>query len=163
MAEPDYIQPDLLFLLEKALEDAEEQSAVALSPSDLQTALAILELAETVEDLKLLEALTEPQKRQVWAATSEAVRQRVKNLQVCDGDTAIPQNSSQSPPASLFHPGDRIVLKATPRLTVAELLAIFEVVQVEGTLVQVKTKNLGIRRYPLDWCLLYKNTLLHSV
>jgi hypothetical protein len=165
MAERDYIQPDLFSLAEAAAEDIAEQGAIALSPSDLQTALDILALAETVADLKLLEALTESQKRQVWAAVPETVRQKLKHLQESDQDTAIAQSPSapssppspSPPPSSLFHPGDRIVLKAKPRLTVAELLAIFEVIQVEGTLVQVKTKELGIRRYPLDWCLLYKS------
>jgi hypothetical protein len=163
MAESGYIQPELFSPANDAPENVGAQQTIALQPSDLQTALDILELAETVEDLKLLETLTEPQKRQVWAATTEMVRQKIKHIREAGNrdatisqpscPTSLPHPASEPP----FHNGDHIVLKAKPSVTTAELLAIFEVMQVEGTLVQVKAKEVGMRRYPLDWCLLYRS------
>jgi hypothetical protein len=51
--------------------------------------------------------------------------------------------------------GEWVVLKAKPPLTAPELIAIFEVLEIEDALVQVQADGLGKRRYPVDWVLPY--------
>lgn len=58
----------------------EAAAEVLLDSSSLQTVLAMLEVIDSLEELGLLETLTPAQKRQVWEATSEPIRCRLKQL-----------------------------------------------------------------------------------
>jgi hypothetical protein len=51
--------------------------------------------------------------------------------------------------------GDRVVLRAEPRLTTEELIAVWEVVSIQGEQARIEAKGLGIRQYPLRWMVLY--------
>jgi hypothetical protein len=54
-----------------------------------------------------------------------------------------------------FELGDRVVLRAEPRLSAAELIAVWEVVAVQGEQARIEAKGLGSRQYPLTWMVAY--------
>lgn len=54
-----------------------------------------------------------------------------------------------------FQVGDCVVLTAEPRLTAAELVAVWEIVAIQGEQAQIKAKGLGSRQYPLSWMVSY--------
>lgn len=68
----DYIQANVALDVAPAM--------ALLDASSLNTVLAMLEVIDSVEDLALLETLTPEQKRQVWDATPEPTRERLKQL-----------------------------------------------------------------------------------
>lgn len=51
--------------------------------------------------------------------------------------------------------GDWVVLQAQPKLSRAELIAIWEVKEIQGKFAQVWTKTLGFRNYPIAWMVIY--------
>ena len=51
--------------------------------------------------------------------------------------------------------GDRVVLLPKPQLTSAELIAIWEVVEIQEDTAQIEAKRLGTRHYPLSWMVVY--------
>jgi hypothetical protein len=51
--------------------------------------------------------------------------------------------------------GDRVVLLSKSQLTVAEMTAIWQVVDVQAGHARIETKTLGSRRYPLTWMIIY--------
>ncbi|HEY9620041.1 MAG TPA: hypothetical protein V6C78_06715 [Crinalium sp.] len=63
--------------------------------------------------------------------------------------------SERSPNLATLMVGDRVVLKAKPGLSKAELMAIFDVVEIHSDLVHCRTSEIGGRRYPLDWLIIY--------
>jgi hypothetical protein len=167
--EPQYFQPDLFSLA------ASNEAVELLDQASLQTVLDMLAVAEMVDELEILEVLTPAGQQQVWDALPKATRLRLKQLQA--GVTLAPscqlpahptiadEANNQSPTVSeplmtaIDEPelqvGDRVVLNAKPHLTVTELLAIFEVVRIQDNLVQVKAARMGLRRYPMNWLVLY--------
>jgi hypothetical protein len=51
--------------------------------------------------------------------------------------------------------GDWVVLNAEPRLTTAELVAVWKVVAIQGEQALIAAKGLGSRQYPLSWMVSY--------
>ncbi|NJR37903.1 MAG: hypothetical protein HC781_02475 [Leptolyngbyaceae cyanobacterium CSU_1_4] len=51
--------------------------------------------------------------------------------------------------------GDSVVLKAEPRLTAAELVAVWRIVAIQGEQARVEAKGLGNRQYPMSWMVSY--------
>lgn len=205
--------------------DAVSVSDGLLDASSLNTVLAMLEVIDSVEELALLETLTFAQKRQVWDATPEATRMRLKQLRATAGqnttsdrevhpDVALSAsgqifstgtfNSSLNGAAStplidpadlpdlvqddwlnqtedtttidlealeeidlaLHEPlnlaarsnikvGDWVVLQAKPQLSRAELIAIWDVLEVRGDAARISAKALGVRNYPTAWMVVY--------
>jgi hydrogenase maturation factor len=176
-----------------------------LDHSSLQTVLSMLELIDSAEDLALLETLTPGQKRQVWDATPDATRSRLKQLRspklspslkhshstdLIDASDLIshlnledrlpeeqatqaeetaaidleaqrqevdlmlqePLNLSAQPTVCL---GDWVVLHAKPKLTKAEMQAIWEVIELQGNYARIVTQSLGSRIYPTAAMSLY--------
>ncbi len=137
--------------------------------------LDMLAAMKTAEELDILESLTEAQKRQIWAATPRDIKAKLWNLRQAAIAEASPPTIElaskplESSPSVSYLPdpintvgsqtpigvGDRVVLKAKPDLTVAELKAIFEVVAIEAEQVRVKTVGVEPKAYPLDWLVLY--------
>ncbi len=173
-----------------------------LDASSLNTVLAMLEVIDSAEELALLETLTLEQKRQVWDATPEPVRERLKQLrsksepqaeasepefaaqslhdateagsdeaerveleetsielelsESLDAESLVapPVESQVEPPVKLAT-GDWVVLQAKPQLAAAELMAIWEVLEVQGQSVRIIATKLGIRTYPIAWMMPY--------
>lgn len=191
-----------------------------LDESSLNTVLTMLEVIDSVEDLALLETLTPAQKRQVWDATPEDTRIRLKQLrsaaeQLSVSVTSVPQNNNSKDSArklaitplldpseldqddwldpgedlavididlepftepltesdlTLHHPlnlsvqatftvGDWVVLQARPQLSRAELMAIWEVIEVRGNYARISAKGLATRNYPTAWMVIYPQPL----
>ena len=178
-----------------------------LDELSLQTVLDMLAVMLAAEELAQLERLTPEQKRQVWFATPEDVKLRLKRLKAsAQGESpAVEQptdarvgtaeaNESEEPeepeesldemgaiddtdsesinfinlplfqnsyglnassvdPA--FQVGDWVVLTAEPRLTAAELVAVWEIVAIEGAQARIEAKGLGSRQYPMSWMVSY--------
>ncbi|MBD3880347.1 hypothetical protein IFO70_01110 [Phormidium tenue FACHB-886] len=51
--------------------------------------------------------------------------------------------------------GDRVILLPKPQLNSADLIAIWDVIDIQGEHAQIKDKRLGTRRYPLNWLMRY--------
>lgn len=191
-----------------------------LDEMSLQTVLDMLAVMVTAEELTQLESLTPAQKRQVWFATPEDVKVRLKQLKASaqvesrvmerstenkekieelneseksekSEEPGEPEESEESdasldelgeaidytdsesvnfislplfqssyglnlPPVEpTFQVGDWVVLTAEPRLTAAELVAVWEIVAVQGEQAQIKAKGLGSRQYPMSWMVSY--------
>lgn len=137
------------------------ETAEPLDASSLATILDMLAVIASIEELMLLESLTEVQKRQVWSATPEAVRHRLK--QIRETNTAVPSasptwenlNPSSSRNQSNLRKGNQVVLVAHPKLTSAELIAIWNVIEVHADYVRIHAENLGFRNYPVKWMMIY--------
>ncbi|WP_143467776.1 hypothetical protein [Leptolyngbya ohadii] len=74
--------------------------------------------------------------------------------------TALPSQTELSPldrAAPLVAPqvGDRVILKAQPRLSSAELKAVWRLQQIAGNNGEVYDAKLGVRIYPLSWMAVY--------
>lgn len=167
MSESDYFQP-VLFSFEPT-----PASIAPLDRSSLETVLTMLALAETAEELDILEMLTDTQQVQVLDALADDMKRKLCQLHPVLSERfplLISENSFHqaskviseaiSPDESpLVEPplaiGDRVVLKAKPHLTTAELLAIFEVVAVQEEWVKVRADRLGTRRYLAEWVVFY--------
>jgi hypothetical protein len=175
-----------------------------LDASSLNTVLVMLEVIDSAEELALLETLTPEQKRQVWNATPEPTRNRLKQLRTkpesefepklepepelefvtpplnpasedtSDSSTAheatqeaelmgaeeaaIDFDLSESLdflPQTQLATGDWVVLQAKPQLNAAELMAIWEVLEVRGKSARIIAGKLGIRTYPTAWMVPY--------
>jgi len=178
-----------------------------LDELSLQTVLDMLAVMVTAEELTQLENLTPEQKRQVWFATPEDVKLRLKRLRASaqaeysaveqstdamvgtaevhepeeleepeespdelgaieytDSESInfinLPlfQNSYGLASASVkqaFQVGDWVVLTAEPRLTTAELVAVWEIVAIEEEQARIESKGLGSRQYPMSWMVSY--------
>lgn len=72
--------PESDFRPEDSSESGQDVAAERLNASELQTVLDMLAVMETAEELTQLQALTELQKRQVWEATPEALKQKLWQL-----------------------------------------------------------------------------------
>ncbi|MBW4466561.1 MAG: hypothetical protein KME07_14145 [Pegethrix bostrychoides GSE-TBD4-15B] len=166
-----------------------------LDDFSLNTVLAMLVVIDSTEDLALLETLTPEQKRQVWDATPETTRARLKQLRAspklsaslkrshstdlinaaeltaedrlpedqsaqAEETAAIdleaqrqevdlmlqePLNLSAEPTLSI---GDWVVLHAKPKLSRAEMQAIWDVIELQGNYARIAAKSLGNRLYP---------------
>ena len=178
-----------------------------LDELSLQTVLDMLAVMLAAEELTQLESLTPEQKRQVWFATPEDVKLRLKRLkasaqaespaaeQLTDArvgtEEANESEEPEEPEESLdemgaiddtdsesinfinlplfqnsyglnassvdpaFQVGDWVVLTAEPRLTAAELVAVWEIVAIEGEQARIEAKGLGSRQYPMSWMVSY--------
>lgn len=178
-----------------------------LDELSLQTVLDMLAVMLAAEELTQLESLTPEQKRQVWFATPEDVKLRLKRLKASAQaeSPAVEQSTDarvgtaevnepeelEEPEESLdemgaiddtdsesinfinlplfqnsyglnassvdlaFQVGDWVVLTAEPRLTAAELVAVWEIVAIEGAQARIEAKGLGSRQYPMSWMVSY--------
>lgn len=89
MSELDYVQSNFLL-------NAAPASEELLDASSLNTVLSMLEVIDSVEELALLETLTLAQKRQVWDATPNATRSRLKQLKTAESDQHLDQYPDQN-------------------------------------------------------------------
>lgn len=178
-----------------------------LDELSLQTVLDMLAVMVTAEELTQLESLTPEQKRQVWIATPEEVKLRLKQIKAStqaeshaiersteEKEELVELNKSEEseePEDSLdemgeaidyttaesvnfinlplfqnsyglkplaeptVQVGDWVVLKAEPRLTTAELVAVWEIIAIQGEQARIEAKGLGSRQYPLSWMVSY--------
>ncbi|MBW4522961.1 MAG: hypothetical protein KME16_25255 [Scytolyngbya sp. HA4215-MV1] len=165
MSQPEYFQPEL-FLIAPITPEIE-----LLDGSSLATVLTMMTVAETADELDILEMLTEPQQTQVLTALPKEVKQKLcqwypplaDRFPLQDypeptfptSEAIVAITPSQSPAEPDLVVGDRVVLKAKPQLTTVELLAIFEVVAVQEGWVKVRADRLGSRRYAVEWLVLY--------
>lgn len=62
----------------------------------------------------------------------------------------------------LLQTGDRVVLHANPKLTMAEMIAIWEVLEVQGRYARITAKQVGTRNYPIAWMVLYPKPVLEA-
>ncbi|MBI4782026.1 MAG: hypothetical protein HY785_12010 [Oscillatoriophycideae cyanobacterium NC_groundwater_1537_Pr4_S-0.65um_50_18] len=154
-------------------EDPSDSESQLLDDSSLNTVLDMLTVIDSAEDLALLERLTPAQKRQVWDATPEVVRTRLKQIRSARPPEALSQpplvkhpeaespeskpvlQPAAQPKSVSLKQGDRVVLIAKAQLTAAELQAIWEVVKVETDHVHIKTQGLSDRKYPPTWMVYY--------
>lgn len=195
-----------------------DDSSELLDEFSLKIVLDMSAVMTTAEELTQLESLTPAQKRQVWIATPEDVKLRLKRIrageqvELPEGVSPVEDQSAdweesaeeevleeiseaeileeeQSEEESLEEMGeaiefsssedrlfdlplfqgsydlneptitpelgDRVVLRAEPRLTTEELIAVWEVVSIQGEQARIEAKGLGIRQYPLSWMVLY--------
>jgi hypothetical protein len=196
-----------------------DDSSELLDEFSLKIVLDMSAVMTTAEELTQLESLTPAQKRQVWIATPEDVKLRLKRIragervelpalvslveddstdwqeetleevleeEISEEEILEEEQSEEesleemgeaiefaSSEAGLFdlplfqssydlnepivapELGDRVVLRAEPRLTTEELIAVWEVVSIQGEQARIETKGLGIRQYPLSWMVLY--------
>ena len=177
-----------------------------LDAASLHTVLVMLDVIDSTEDLALLETLTPEQKRQVWDATPDSTRHRLKQLRAAPPalpqlspsvknshttgliDTAAllqedrlpddqagqaeetaaidleaqrqevdlmlqePLNLTAQPALSI---DDWVVLHANPKLSKAELQAIWAVIELQGNYARIIAKGLGSRLYPTAAMTLY--------
>jgi hypothetical protein len=185
-----------------------------LDELSLQTVLDMLAVMVAAEELTQLESLTPEQKRQVWFATPEDVKLRLKRLkasaqaessaveQLTDAAVGTEKVDEPEEPEELEEPEepeesldemgaidytdsasinlidnlplfqnsyslaapsvdpafqvrDRVVLTAEPRLTAAELVAVWEIVAIEGEQARIEANGLGSRQYPMSWMVSY--------
>jgi hypothetical protein len=124
----------------------------------------------TVEELAILEALTAAQKRQVWSHTPDTIKLKLKHIRQADvtrdANAAAPIEGWQTLDQSdrnqpLLKVGDLVVLLAKPKLTSAELIAIWKVVEVHEASARIQS-HLGTRNYPISWMMLYTNPISTS-
>jgi predicted Fe-S protein YdhL (DUF1289 family) len=190
-----------------------------LDELSVQTVLDMLAVMVTAEELTQLESLTPAQKRQVWMATPEDVKLRLKQIKASTQaesqarEQSTKQSTEQSteekeesdeleeleeldepeepeerleemgeaiayaasesinfinlplfpnsyrldtpPVKQTAQVGDWVVLKAEPRLTSAELVAVWKIVAIQGEQAQIEAKGLGSRQYPMSWMVRY--------
>ena len=69
-----------------------------------------------------------------------------------EGFMAEPSGEPDRPRAKV---GDRVVLLPQPQLNSAELIAIWDVVEIHEETAQIEVKHLGTRHYPLSWLVVY--------
>jgi hypothetical protein len=69
-----------------------------------------------------------------------------------DSLMAEPSGEPDRPRAKV---GDRVVLLPQPQLSSAELIAIWDVVEIQAEAAQIEVKHLGTRHYPLSWLVVY--------
>ena len=69
-----------------------------------------------------------------------------------EGLMAEPSEEPDRPRAKV---GDRVVLLPQPQLNSAELIAIWDVVEIHEETAQIEAKHLGTRHYPLSWLVVY--------
>jgi hypothetical protein len=142
--------------------DRDADGGALLDEASLNTVLDILSVLTTVEELAMLEALSTVQKRQVWSKTPEAVKDKLKRLRDANQTRSVPLDDQTSVALAhgdgnqlSLHVGDWVVLAANPKLTKAELVAIWDVVEVHEDYARIKTQHLGLRNYPIDWIVRY--------
>lgn len=134
--------------------DQTDRADALLDESSLETILDMLAVMNSIEELMLLETLTADQKRQVWAATPETIRSKLKQIREAGFSESghwqnlAPLGDSNQPVLSI---GNQVVLIAKPKLTAAELIAIWEVMEVHEGYARIRAKNLGVRNYPVSW------------
>lgn len=139
--------------------DETDRAEALLDESSLETILDMLVVMNSIEELLLLETLTTVQKRQVWAATPETIRSKLKQIREAGSSKSGQEQNlapvwgdSNQPVLSI---GNQIVLVAQPKLTAAELMAIWDVMEVQEGYARIKAKDLGIRNYPVSWMVIY--------
>jgi hypothetical protein len=149
---------------------ADAAEDLLLDESSLATVLEILTTIATVEELAILEALTAAQKRQVWSHTPETIKIKLKQIRQADAANNATQTASvegwqtldqadRNQP--LLSVGDLVVLLAKPKLTSAELIAIWEVVEVHEASARIQS-HIGTRNYPISWMMLYSKPISTS-
>lgn len=109
-------------------------SAELLDPSSLSTVLDMLAVIDSAEELTLLEVLTPAQKRQVWDAISEALKNRLKQIRagVSLADASLGAKPSVPPIAQLDVQTIDALDEGTEDVSLADLEAdLQEVVQAE--------------------------------
>ena len=152
-------KPDGTELAQNLLDDG------LLDGSSLATVLDMLAVITSIEELMLLESLSDAQKRQVWSATPETIRNKLKRIREANTATANTATSlanwenfsSKSGDSNqpVLRVGGRVVLLAKPKLTTAELTAIWSVIEIHEGYARIKAENLGIRNYPVSWMVVY--------
>lgn len=101
-----------------------------------------------IEAIEAADLAPEPNRTiEETAAIDLAAQQEEINLMLQE-----PLNLDAHPTVAV---GDWIILQAKPRLTRAELMAIWEVVEVQGNYARILAEGLGTRIYPAAWMLLY--------
>lgn len=148
--------------------DEDEGADALLDESSLETILDMLAVITSIEELMLLETLTAAQKRQVWSATPEVIKNKLKQIREAGFSTAEasppetwqnldPQNLEPNQSNSnqpVLAVGNQVVLLAKAQLTAAELIAIWDVIEVHEGYARIRAKNL-VRTYPIDWMVAY--------
>jgi hypothetical protein len=149
---------------------ADTTQDLLLDESSLATVLEILTTIATVEELTILEALTTAQKRQVWSHTPETIKLKLKQIRqtavaspatdvrALQGWHTLEHSDCNQP---LLKVGDAVVLLANPKLTSAELIAIWEVVEVHEASARLQS-HLGTRNYPISWMVHYPKPISTS-
>lgn len=204
-----------------------------LDESSLKTILDMLAVIDSVEELAMLEALTPLQKRQVWNATPDSIKLRLKQLRSANthrnieqlapiqsvpwenlesvedvenlenledfqdladlvdtentgtaaaidhalSDSSFPRISFPSETKTVVSDdldahalvlnqpipikGDCVVLKAKPKLTAAELTAIWTVTDVHEGYARIQAKGMT-RHYPIAWMVIYPKSTLED-
>jgi hypothetical protein len=203
-----------------------DDSSELLDEFSLKIVLDMSAVMTTAAELTQLESLTPAQKRQVWIATPDDVKLRLKRIRAGeqvelpevlspveeqakhweenageeileeevleegleveiseeeilqeehaeedsldemgsiefagseDGLLDLPlfQTYDLNEPLTAPEVGDRVVLRAEPRLTTEELIAVWEIVSIQGEQARIEAKGLGSRQYPLSWMVLY--------
>lgn len=133
-----------------------EPGDVLLDESSLETILDMLAVISSMEELMLLEALTDAQKRQVWSATPEEIRSKLKQIREAGFAESVPWQTEAGDGNQVgLSVGNQVVLMAKPKLVAAELIAIWEVMAVHEGYARIRANNLGVRNYPISWMVLY--------
>jgi hypothetical protein len=134
-------------------------SAIAVTPTrDLQPKSVS---PQTIDVKEFQSVKLEPQATAADAIDSDELDSTypdLENVHLDDLDLTEHSQYERSPTASNIAIGDRVVLKAKPELSKAELMAIFEVTELQDDVVHCKADPLGGRRYPLDWLVVYSRS-----
>lgn len=158
--------PTLLFEPEchavAVADESAESSEALLDSSSLQTVLDMLCVITSAEELTLLEHLTDAQKRQVWAVTPDDVKQKLKQLRTAAAMSAEPSEAQaqmllhdHSSVSASLNVGNWVVLNARPQLSASELMAVWEILEIQDEHARIFVKTLGTRTYPLTWMVIY--------
>jgi hypothetical protein len=166
LATPEEVKLRLKKIRAEAL--AEASTSALAAPQERELALEAIELAERLEDEVFEEDLEEfleekiPEdetlaEEQAEEASLEEMGEAIDYAASEDG-LSLPLFQSSydlNEPSIAPEIGDLIVLKAEPRLTTEELIAVWEVVAIQGEQARIEAKGLGSRQYPLSWMVLY--------
>jgi hypothetical protein len=174
MATPEEVKLRLKKIRAEALAEA-STSALSAPKEDELERLEAIELGERLEEEILEEEILEEEileefpeeeipeeeileEEQAEEASLEEMGEAIDYVASEDSLFSLPlfQNSHDlNEPSIAPEIGDLVVLRAEPRLTTEELIAVWEIVAIQGEQARLEAKGLGSRQYPLSWMVLY--------
>jgi hypothetical protein len=169
MATPEEVKLRLKKIRAEALAEA-STSALSEPKEDELERLEAIELGNRLEEEILEEEILEEfpeeeipeeeilEEEQAEEASLEEMGEAIDYVASEDSLFSLPLFQSSydlNEPSIAPEIGDLVVLRAEPRLTTEELIAVWEIVAIQGEQARIEAKGLGSRQYPLSWMMLY--------